>query len=571
MYYTSLSGGKTIRKEIGAVQFDLYADVVVTGLGTAGSMAAICCSEYGLKTIGIEYNSGMGGLGSYGCVWDYFYGSSGGRFEEINEECLKISDKSFTPCEAPSDQGSVRCYNGAARSICLENAAQRAGCRLMFDTVVTGAYVENGRVIGISCIGPDGPVNIGANIFVDSTGDVLLCRMLGLPYKAGRDYDGRQMRFSKTLISIKNGLARGGWTMKGQREGKNALELSRTILECGTIAPCLEERYEEDGRIVFEGTMLGLREAPRIEAEQTLRFADVLFGRQTEEPVFYAFAPVDNVNRDAAFNSETQQLWRMVCNMYSMGLSVGVPLGAMLPKGVENVIVAGKGIGVDSDLTGCIRMRKDMEKCGEAAAAAAYLAVKDNTPLKELPYAKLRDMLKADGCLDEANNIGLARIKGGMDREKLPPLRTTEDIKAALVSQDYGQAIIEIIKRDNEDLRSLLRTWINSEDRLLSKRSGFAAGALGMEEALGILKEIALAEPVIIKGKPAFVSETAGAAYLLRKIDTPSSRSALETLAERYAYAVEYTEGAVSEEYEMAFLLHALSVRGIEYMETAKA
>lgn len=571
MYYTTLVDGKHIKTDVDEVKFDFYADVAIAGMGTAGSIAAICCAEYGLKVIGIEQNSGMGGLGSYGGVWDYFYGSSGGRFEAINEECLKISQKNFTYCETPKDKKSFRCFNGAARIICLERAAINAGCELWYNTVVTGVYAKDNRIMGISCIGADGPVTLGARIFIDASGDILLCRMLGLPYKSGRDYDGRQMRFSKAIISLKDGLTRGRWTMKGQRENKTALELSRTILECGMASPCLEEYYEENSRTVFEGTILGLRESPRIAAEEEIRFKDVLFGRQTEKPVFYAFAPVDNVNRDAAFDSEMQQLWRMVCNMHNVGLSVGVPLGAMLPKNFENIIVAGKGVGVDSDLAGCVRMRKDMEKCGEASAAAAYVAVKNSTSLKEIPYEELKSLLKADGCLDKENDIGLAHISEGMHREKLLPLTTAEEVKNMLTTRDYGYAIIEIIKNDNDEIRNLLREWMKSENDILARRSAFAAGALGMEEALDTLISIAEAEPVTINGKPAFVSETSGAVYLLRKINTQRARSILKNIEDRYSYAAEYTEDTVSEEYEMAFLLRGLARRGIEYMDNLEA
>ena len=567
MQYHTITDGVHCAEEISGISWDIKSDAAVAGLGTAGSIALIKAAELGVDVIGIERLSAMGGLGTVGCVWDYFYGSSGGRFEKINDECFELTERAFTQCEIADKKENYRCFNGAARSVVLDRNAEKSHCRIFYNTAVCGVYTDNGRIAGIRCIGEKGSFTIGLTICIDCTGDIVLYRLMGLPYKSGRDYDGRQMRFSKTIVGIKDGLTRGGWTMKGNRENKNALEQSQLILKCNTMPPCLEERYTDEYRIVYEGTLPGFRESPRIISKHELKFEDVLLGKQCSESLFYAFAPVDNVNRDAVFNTHIQQIWRFVCKMYGVGISVGVPLGTMLPRDCEGLLVAGKGMGVDSDLTACVRMRKDLEKSGETAAVAAYVAINKKCNLSELKYDELAPMLKENGCLDEENDIGLAKISGGMKREKLPEILTAEQINENLLTDYYGQSIVAAMKSGSEEIRTAILECLKSDNRLLRERAAFAGGVLKMSQAFPILLEMAEREPDYVPKKPAFMSVITGAVFLLRNYNCDESRKVLQKIADKYSFAKTYSEYDSSPEEEMAYMLKNLAEIGLKEME----
>src|SRR5690606_27159798 len=66
-------------------------DVIVVGLGTAGAIAAIAAAEQGLKVLGLERLSAMGGTGTVGAVIGYYFGNKGGLFEEIDEEVQRLA------------------------------------------------------------------------------------------------------------------------------------------------------------------------------------------------------------------------------------------------------------------------------------------------------------------------------------------------------------------------------------------------------------------------------------------------------------------------------------------------
>jgi len=72
--------------------FEENYDVIVVGLGTAGSIATICAAEYGLSVLALEAGEMMGGTATAGCVLGYYCGNSGGRYEDV-DEIINRTDK----------------------------------------------------------------------------------------------------------------------------------------------------------------------------------------------------------------------------------------------------------------------------------------------------------------------------------------------------------------------------------------------------------------------------------------------------------------------------------------------
>ena len=59
MIYIYKENGKTIKNDIKKAEFSKEYDVIVAGLGVAGTTAAIMCGANGLKTLGIERLNGF--------------------------------------------------------------------------------------------------------------------------------------------------------------------------------------------------------------------------------------------------------------------------------------------------------------------------------------------------------------------------------------------------------------------------------------------------------------------------------------------------------------------------------
>lgn len=72
--------------------------------------------------------------------------------------------------------------------------------------------------------------------------------------------------------------------------------------------------------------------------------------------------------------------------------SYGLPLGTMIPKNVDDLIVAEKSISVTNLVNGTTRLQPVVLQIGQAAGALASLAVQENKPVREV---SVRDVQRA--------------------------------------------------------------------------------------------------------------------------------------------------------------------------------
>jgi hypothetical protein len=74
------------------------------------------------------------------------------------------------------------------------------------------------------------------------------------------------------------------------------------------------------------------------------------------------------------------------------------PYRALLPKGIDNLIVAGRHYSVDSDAQ---KMSREIPPCmaqGEAAGIAVHLALEGNKALRDVDYKAIQKQMRAQGA-----------------------------------------------------------------------------------------------------------------------------------------------------------------------------
>ena len=77
-----------------------------------------------------------------------------------------------------------------------------------------------------------------------------------------------------------------------------------------------------------------------------------------------------------------------------------IPYRMMLPKGVENVLVAGIGFSAHRDSSPVIRMQPDIQNNGYAAGLAAAIALRDKVSVRNINIQSLQRKLVKKGILD---------------------------------------------------------------------------------------------------------------------------------------------------------------------------
>lgn len=472
-----------IQEEVPTNRLSDNYDMVVVGLGTAGAIAAIVAAREGWKVLGIEQMNCAGGTGTAGAILGYYFGSRGGIFEEIDAEVTRLLQTNKF-----ARSGGV---NGDLKKYVLEQKMVESGVNISYETTVTGVYLEGKRVVGLHGHGPQGEINVGSRIVIDCTGEAEVSALAGCKFRLGRSSDGLPQPYSNVLEFVDQNGTKRYYTDSGFLDPTDGEEVSRAIIESALMPTHLKTNYSEGPRLLRLASQLGVREGRLIIGEENVTFEDFLRDNTTFEPIFYAYSNLDVHNKDIAFESENHQDWVIAASLWGINFSVPIPLGALIPKGYEGILVAGRCLAVDHDMAACVRMKRDMQKCGEAAAVAASIALQEGIPIQNIAYETLAARLTATGCLDERNNVYFQRPDGNQSPDQGRQWITDQQIiRQELGSVKPGIAIWSAY-RLGEKINPDLREWVQQEENIHLQRHSAMALALQRDPvAIPILREM---------------------------------------------------------------------------------
>ena len=103
MVISELRNGEIVKTTVEALpQFTEY-DVIISGLGTAGSFATLFSAQNGLRVLGIESFNCVGGTMTIGGVQGHYFGCPGGRYVEIDDLVTEYTE-AHTRCRLESNK-----------------------------------------------------------------------------------------------------------------------------------------------------------------------------------------------------------------------------------------------------------------------------------------------------------------------------------------------------------------------------------------------------------------------------------------------------------------------------------
>lgn len=463
--------------DVTAPSFAASYDVVVTGLGPAGSLSLITAAKKGLKVLGIERLNCMGGMGTAGAVFGYYFGNRGGEYEQIDEESRALNGSVYA-------QAGLA-FGGESKKTVLEKTALSYGAQICYEALCTGIYMEGNRVCGVKYFCPEGEISVSCKVLIDATGDAYACEMAGCETVWGREIDGMTQPFTGVRVYIDGDCIRNTNHDCGVVDQRSSVDLSKSILSANG---CHYDREKVDGSTFYAASILGIRDGKRIVGQEMPVVEELFADQATKEPVFYAYADLDKHGLDYAFEDEPMQDWWMGANLGAVNVTVPISINAHIPKGIEGILAAGRCISMDINLQSCVRMLRDMQKSGEAAATAAKIAIDRGCSLKDIPYDQLKEQLLASGCLSEANNkkINFESSRPSCTRAVVW-LTDEAQIRAGLDSDSPGVSIWSAYRLKMADS---LAGWLTAESEMLRKHAAFALGLLKDARCIPVLREI---------------------------------------------------------------------------------
>ncbi|RTL55301.1 MAG: FAD-dependent oxidoreductase [Bradyrhizobiaceae bacterium] len=436
----------------------LDVDIVVVGGGTTGPLAAIAAARQNKRVVLIERFGSLGGNLTLGLNTKPSGALLGGLPLEI-WNLARSTGAAGADYIAKTKTGGVNIASPCDPEIMkmlLTRLCADSGVQILFETLVSRPVMEGNTVVGVVIENKSGRSFIGAKVVIDCSADGDVAAAAGAPFIMGSGEKGEDLKmqpvgmyftmadvdlialsrwarttddipaqaipdddaqldyglwltgFNKTIQAYKketgitlprenitlktaNGLMYVNATRVLDVDVFSPTQFSDAVIECyrqiDEYAAFLIKKVPgfEKSRIAQIAPVLGVRETRHIEGEYTLTTDDVMHGTPFEDTIAVDVSAFD-VHAPKGEDVDFQGL-----KPYE------IPYRCMVPKGVEQLLVAGRCISADHGAHGRSRNMPACMATGQAAGIAASIAVGSNTTVRHIPVENMQSILKSIG------------------------------------------------------------------------------------------------------------------------------------------------------------------------------
>ncbi len=469
---------KTVSVE--GVSFSAHCDILVIGVGTAGSFAALAAAREGARVIAVEKDENIGGMPINGRVTTYYYGASGGTFEEV-DAVAKERGSLFTAGMIQED----------LRQTVLVEYMERYGVELMTAASVTGVYFEGDRVVGVR-LWQDGEYkNIRSQMLIDSTSDGHIIRMCPVETMLGRPVDGKTVPFTVRSESLfADGKCRYENADSGYCDQYRAAAYSKKVL---TAHAAKVEVVKSDKELLAVAPVCGLREGIRFVGEETLRYDDIIMEHTPKKVLFYAYSDLDKHGHDLALDDPLFQNWWCISNLATVTVSIPVPMGVVVPRGLRGIVSACRCLSIDSYASSAVRMIRDMYRIGECVGIACAQAVASGCDFMDIDYGRYKERAEHFRCFagEREKNFGFHAPGENKPYTPVDFHMSNDEILQRLSTDRPGAAIWSCFRHgDDVTAARLIEALENTDNEFLSGNAAIALGIMGRREGLPVLREL---------------------------------------------------------------------------------
>jgi flavin-dependent dehydrogenase len=412
-------------------------DVLVVGGGPAGVAAAVTAARQGARVFLAEASSCLGGAGTIALVPAFMQFTDGENFlaAGIGEEILNRMWQYGGKIEGWS-------YSIKAEALkrVYDDIVTEAGVDFALHTQMVAVDAADGKVNYVVFAAKSGMYAAKAKIYIDGTGDGDLCTWAGADYEKG-DADGSMMAgtlcslwanidwssvikpdtrriedaFKDKVFTYEDrhlpGMWRVGETLGGGNIGHtfgvdatDERSLTKSLVWGRKSLMEYEKYYKEylDGfsemELAATGAQLGIRESRRIMGDYVLVLDDFLNKAVFEDEIGRYSYPVDIHASDSSKESFSKFEKEHYGFRYKKGESYGIPYRILTPRGLDNVLVAGRCVSSDRYMQSSIRVMPGCYITGQAAGVAAAIAVEKGTDTRGFDIKELQLQLKKLGA-----------------------------------------------------------------------------------------------------------------------------------------------------------------------------
>lgn len=415
-------------------------DVVVVGGGLTGCAAALCAARNGCSALVIEQSGALGGAANTCLILPFMPNATKVEDENGEKKKLELSRGIFKEiCGKLQAMGALNglTFNEEYLKLILDNMLLEAGVDVLFHAALCDISANDGRLDSVTVITKSGKITFEGSIFIDCTGDADLAVMSGCPYHLGRPTDSlcqpMTLCFRVANVDTENFFThecRDRWQAiykKWQAEGKTSnprenilvfrsmidgvvhfnttrivkrnpvdpfdvswaeREARKQMFEIFTM---LKEELPEFGnaQLLMSAASIGARESRMIDGEHLLTAEELVACTRFEDAIAAGNYDIDIHNPEGSGTSHYY---------FPDGQYYTIPYRSLLPKGIDNLLVAGRCISSTHEAQASYRIMPIVCCLGEAAGAGAAIAVKDGCTPKNADIKAIQKILTDGGA-----------------------------------------------------------------------------------------------------------------------------------------------------------------------------
>ncbi|MDN5853049.1 MAG: FAD-dependent oxidoreductase [Actinomycetia bacterium] len=414
------------------------SDVVVVGGGSAGVSAAVSAARCGADVTLLERYAALGGMASGGMVLvldDMINGDEISVQGIVNEYVDRMASRGLAVYPPPEDRKTSReLWNKWARwgsfdfhshtnpkPICYAVAfdpdgwkvtsnelVRESGVHLRMHSWFSRPIVDDGRLGGVIVETKQGPQAVLGDVVIDTTGDIDVASRAGAPYESdgylvtlvfrlggvdtdkAEEFEQENPREARAINRRIKRLLGGAWELWWLKTPIPGVVWCNTPHMTGFDGADPESltSAEFSARDRISSALEAIRsDLPGFEKAHVVDVAQQIGVRQTRLlEGEYVVTKDDVVNRRHFTDS--------VCR----GRDYYTPYRALLPRGVDQLLVAGRHYSATPDAQ---RMSREIPPCmaqGQATGIAAAVAVEKSLDVRDVPVSEIQARMRAQGA-----------------------------------------------------------------------------------------------------------------------------------------------------------------------------
>ncbi len=421
-------------------------DVIVAGAGPAGIAAALAAARKGADVLLVESYGFAGGMATQAVV-PALSPYSDGDTVLVRGIALEIRNAMVELCpELEENLKNWQPVDPEIFKIVLDRKLKESGVRTLFHSHITGVEREGAEILNLRVSSRLGERKITARRYIDCTGDaslvawsggefllgdgenrvqaLTLCfRLANVDLEAFRAYKEESGDGGNLLKAVERARGKGDFPFSEskvcaaiiQRDGTVGMnfghsynvnpldpeQLTRAEMESRRqIYPLTEfmRRYVPGfsrAIVISSGPVIGIRETRRIVGESCITAEDYQNRAYPSDSIGISNYPLDVHSSNPAQREKQENAYQ--ASRYGKGEFYGIPYRTLLPKGYDNLIVAGRSLSSDRLINGSCRLMNTCMAMGQAAGTAAVLSLKEDCAMRVLDRGLLVATLRVDG------------------------------------------------------------------------------------------------------------------------------------------------------------------------------